>query len=643
MTAPAPDARGVVPRPSADALHEEEALGKAYDLHLMARLWRYVAPYRWQVVVTLALTAPLFVLELAPAWIIKTGLDRVLGPSATTTAGDVGWVTRLLLAPPGIDPLTWLAGLYLAAMIGGAALQFLDTVLMSKTGQAAMRDLRRDVFDHIARLHLGFFDRYPVGRLVTRATNDVENVAEMFSAGIVALVTDLLKMVGFAIVLFLVDARLALVTFLVVPILAACAVVFRWRIREAFRLVRVRIARINATLQETVTGMKVVQLFTRERRNLREFDGLNAAHRDAWLVSIRYDAALFAVVEVAGGLSVAVIVGYGAGLATAGTLYVFIDWMRRFFLPLRDLSAKYSVMQSAMASTERLVQLLDTEPAVRDLGPTDRGDGAEARRPERAAAPFGRTVGEVVFENVWFAYQGEDWVLRDLSLRVSAGERVAIVGATGAGKTSVIKLLTRLYEVTRGRILLDGVDLREMPQRELRRRIALVLQDVFLFSGTVAFNISLGRPDVDRAAVERAARAVEASRFIARLPRGYDSELRERGSDLSAGQRQLLSFARALAHGGDVLVLDEATSSVDPETELQVQRGLHALMRGRTAIVIAHRLSTIQDVDRIHVLHRGRLVESGSHAELLRRGGAYERLYRLQFDEAGRERAHATG
>ena len=636
--------------PQQDALHEEEALGRVYDGRLMARLWRYVAPYRWQVALTVVLVAPMFLLELAPAWIIKTGLDHVfVDGSAQPITGPA---SRLLEPHLGLSPRGWLAALYLASMLIGAALQFLDTVLLSITGQSAMRDLRRDVFDHIQQLHLGFFDRYPVGRLVTRATNDVENVAEMFSSGIVLLVTDLLKMVGFIAVLFAVSARLAAVTFLVVPVLAACAVVFRWRIREAFRLVRVRIARINATLQETVTGMKVVQLFTREQRNLRDFDALNAAHRDAWLDSIRYDAALFAVVEIANGLSIAVIIACGASLVTAGTLFVFMDWMRRFFMPLRDLSAKYSVMQSAMASTERIFQLLDTEPAVRDaiapLPPeqSDRLDhpasareaGArsepQASEVNRRAAAQQAPRGSVEFQNVWFAYQGEDWVLRDVSFRVAPGERVALVGATGAGKTSVIKLLTRLYEVTRGRVLLDGVDLREIPQRELRRRIATVLQDVFLFSGSVASNIALGREDLEPGAIERAARAVEANRFIERLPRGYDTELRERGSDLSAGQRQLLSFARALAHGGDVLVLDEATSSVDPETELLVQRGIRALLDRRTALVIAHRLSTIQDVDRIHVLHRGRLVESGGHTELLARRGAYWRLYRLQFEAA---------
>lgn len=622
--------------PGQDSLHEEEALGKAVDGRLMARLWRWVVPYRWQVAATLLLTAPLFLLELAPAWIVKSGLDRVQ-PDAAPAAADAGPLERLLDPPGAVDALAWLAGLYLLAMAGNAALQFVHSVLMARTGQSAMRDLRRDVYRHIQGLHLGFFDRYPVGRLVTRATNDVENVSEMFSAGIVALVTDVLKMIGFAVVLFLVDARLALVAFLVVPFLAACAIVFRARIRGAFRLVRVRIARINAMIQESVTGMKVVQLFHREDRNLRDFDALNASHRDAWTQSIRYDAALFAVVEIANGISTAVIVAYGASLVvggtmTIGTLYVFIDWMRRFFMPLRDLSAKYSVMQSAMASCERIFQLLDTEPGVRDAAPATRGPETSAvaggRRP-RDARP-----GEIVFDKVWFAYQGEDWVLRDLSLRVAPGERAALVGATGAGKTSVIKLLARLYEPTRGRILLDGVDLREIPQRELRQRIAMVLQDVFLFSGSVASNIALGRPDVDRASVERAARMVEAHRIIERLPHGYDSELRERGSDLSAGQRQLLSFARAVAHGGDLLVLDEATSSVDAETELLVQRGLHALLAQRTAIVIAHRLSTIQDVDTIHVLHKGRCVESGSHAALLARRGAYWRLYRLQFEQS---------
>ncbi len=623
------------PRPGAassalEAIHEEEALGKAYDARLLARLWPYVAPYRRQVGATLLVVAPLFLLELAPAWLVKTGIERVMAPSAG--AGTGGSPLDVVLdAPGGVSPLAWLAGLYLVAAVALSGLEFWRMVLMAKTGQAAMRDLRADVFRHIQALHLGFFDRYPVGRLVTRATNDVENVAEMFSAGIVAFLADVLKMVGFAVALFLVDAELALVTFCVVPLLAVAAVVFRLKVREAFRKVRVRIARINAYLQETITGMKVVQLFTREARNLRDFEHLNAEHRDAWFQSIRYDAALFAVVELAQNLTVAIVIWRATGIAEAGVIYVFIDWMRRFFLPLRDLSAKYSVMQSSMASCERIFQILDTQPLIRDPEPTRLHVAPPVRQ------------GAVEFQRVWFSYSGdlEEAVVRDVSFRVEPGERVAFVGATGAGKTTLIKLLARLYEVTRGRILLDGVDLREYPQAELRRRVAMVLQEVFLFGGSVHDNVALGRSDISEAEVRRAARAVEAQRFIERLPQGYATEVRERGTNLSAGQGQLLSFARALAHGADVLVLDEATSSVDPETEALVQRGIHTLLVGKTALVIAHRLSTIQDVDRIHVLHHGRLVESGRHEELLARDGLYRRLYRLQFEAQPAVRAAA--
>jgi ATP-binding cassette subfamily B protein len=611
-----------VPPAPGDPFHEEEALGRAYDARLMKRLWRYVKPYTWQVALTLALVPFIFALELVPAWLIKTGLDHVLASGAAPV--EPAWLAWLLVPPGGAAnlgwALLWLGGLYLAAAVALAGLQFLNMYVMARTGQSAMRDLRRHVFAHVQRLHLGFFDTYPVGRLVTRATNDVENVAEMFSAGIVALVTDVMKMVGFAVVLFLIEPKLALVTFLVVPFLAVAAIVFRFRVRAAFRAVRVRIARINTQIQETITGMKVVQLFTREQRNQRDFDALNASHRDAWFTSIRWDAALFAVVEIANNLTIAVIIGYGAWLGVAvGTMYVFIDWMRRFFMPLRDLSAKYSVMQSSMASSERIFHLLDTQPAIRD------------RVPAAVAAQDRRARGAVEFRNVSFRYPNGDWVLRDVSFAVEPGEKIGFVGATGSGKTTLIKLLNRLYEVEKGQILLDGVDLRDLPQRDLRRRVTLVLQDVFLFSGSVRDNIGLGRAGVDAAAIGRAARAVEAHRVIERLPQGYATELRERGSDLSTGQRQLLSFARALAHGADVLVLDEATSSIDSETEALIQRGVHVLMEGRTALVIAHRLSTIQDVDRIYVLHKGRIVEFGSHEDLLEQRGVYHRLYHLQY------------
>lgn len=595
-------------------LIEDEEIGKAFDGRLLRRLWRWVRPYRRRALLSLSLVAPAFALEvIAP---------KLLGAGANFWSGTPlpAW-----LAPPrALDPIWWLGGLFVAVSLANLALDYVQAMLLAVTGQSAMRDMRRDVFAHIQKLHMGFFDGYPVGRLVTRATGDIEHVSEAFTAGLVLLVTDVLRMVGFAVVLFHTDARLAGWTFLVIPPLAIAAFVFRWRVREAFRRSRVLIARLNATLQESVTGMKVIQLFSREARNQREFEKLNAEHRDSWVDSIRYDSALFTVVELAAGIVFSIVIWKATGYGSAGVIIEFVRYMQRFFMPLRDLSAKYSVMQSAMASLERIFLLLDTQPAVRDAA-------APASTSLAPAPPRGRGRGEVEFRDVWFAYRGEDWVLRGLSFRVAAGERAAFVGATGAGKTTVIKLLARLYEIQRGAILLDGVDIRAIPQRELRRRVGMVLQDVFLFGGTIADNLALGRADLSRETLQRAAAAVEADRFIARLPRGYETELRERGANLSAGQRQLLSFARALAHGADVLVLDEATSSIDTETEALLQRGIHTLMAGKTALVIAHRLSTIEDVDRIFALHHGKLGEAGTHAELLARDGLYARLYRLQY------------
>lgn len=641
MQAPATDAAGSQALPgetasramgtSAELLHEEENLGKVYDTKLLLRLWQYAVRYRGLVAGTILLAVPIFVFEIAPAWLVKTGIDRVMLPEQAVAQRwqAPAWLTGLLDGPAAISGLAWLACLYLLAVLCGALLQYWQLVLLSRTGQLVVRDLRKDVFDHITRLPMQFFDRFPVGRLVTRASNDTENIAEMFSGGVVLLATDLLKMLGFATVLFAMDLRLSWITFSVVPLLAAFAIWFRLKIREAFRKVRVRIARINTHLQETITGMKVVQLFTREARNFSDFAVINAEHRDAWFQSIRYDAALFSLVEAAGGISVAVIIAYGFQSVEAGTLYVFIDLMRRFFLPLRDISAKYSVMQSAMASSERVFHLLDETPTM--------ADPAQAPSWPQSAAGAGR--GSVRFENVSFAYNGNP-VLQNISFEVRPGEKVAFVGATGAGKTTLIKLLTRFYDVQEGKILLDGCDLRAIPQTELRRRVALVLQDGFLFSGSLADNIGLERADIDFARIEAAARAVGADRFIEELPQRYATKLGERGGDLSTGQRQLIAFARALAHGADVLVLDEATASIDAETEAMIQRGIHALLADKTALVIAHRLSTIQDMDRIYVLHKGQIAEVGSHAQLLVLGGLYSRLYRLQA-QAQEIKAHA--
>lgn len=632
MSADAPDPTGF----------EEEALGKAYDVRLMFRLWPYVRPFTRQIAMTLLLFLPIFALELAPAWVVKSGIDQVARAAGVETLerkrpGEarplvmpledrVDEAMSVVLDPPaGWSIGGWLAFVYLVVTVTLGGLQYAYQVLMASTGQYAMRELRRHVFEHIETLQMSYFDSMPVGRLVTRATNDVENVAEMFAQGLVALVTDVIKMVGYAAILFVLSPKLALWSFAIVPLLAIAAGIFRLKVREAFRAVRVRIARINTYIQESVTGMRVVQLFSREERNRVEFDAMNADHRDAWNKSIRYDSLLFSTIEVATGITMAVIIGVGTGIAEVGIMYVFIDYMQRFFMPLRDLSAKYSVMQSAMASAERIFQVLDTVPVVRDE--------VEQARPTGPGEH-----GLVEFEGVWFSYQDTrgraeedvDWVLRDVSFRVEPGEKVAFVGATGAGKTTIMKLLTRLYDVDRGVVRVDGIDVREIPQQDLHRRIATVLQDVFLFSGSVSRNLALGRSDLKDADIVRAAKAVEAHPFIERLPEGYQTEVFERGANFSTGQRQILSFARALSHGAHILVLDEATSAIDTETEAAIQRGIQVLMRGKTALAIAHRLSTIRDVDTIHVLKGGRLIESGPHDKLLAQAGHYARLYRLQ-------------
>jgi ATP-binding cassette subfamily B protein len=605
--------------------HEEEAIGSIYDWRYIRRLWPFLLPYKRLFALSLLLIVPRALFEAAPGLAVAVGLNALVGGAEESPLGGLGrladaeWLAWIAEPRLGLDVILWLSLLLLAVAIAQGLVEFARVMAMAVMGQSAMRDLRRTLFDHVQRLPMRFFDRYPVGRLVTRLTNDIENLAEMFTAGAVALVADLFVMAFFAAGMFYIHPRLAAAGMLIVPFLAVAALIFRYKVREAFREVRVKIARINSHLNETISGMKVVQLFAREARNMHEFEQQNASHRDSWFRSIRYDALLFSSVDMAVNLTMALILWYGArltqvGAVDLGLLFLFVDWMRRFFRPLMDLAAKYSIMQSSMSSCERIFQLLDVE-----------------QEPPEVAASEERAVrGEVVFDDVTFAY-GEEPVLRNVSFRVAPGERVALVGHTGAGKTTVLKLLARLYELQQGSVRVDGVDIRELPRSELRRHISFVLQDVFLFSGDLRYNVGLGREDLSEADIVEAARTVHADRLVGRLPAGWDQEVHERGVNFSTGERQLLSFARALARRPEILLLDEATANVDTETEGLIQDALHQLMEGKTSIVVAHRLSTIQDVDRIYVLHRGELRESGTHEELMAARGVYWRLYQLQY------------
>lgn len=590
----------------AEAFREEAILGKAYDARLMGRLWPFVRPHARWLVLSMVLMPISTLASLAQPYLIKVAIDSHIVPKA-------------------LDGIGLIVAAFFGAIVVEFGCRFVQLLGMNLAGQRVVFDLRKVLFEHLQAQDGRFFDRNPVGRLVTRLTSDTEAVSEMFASGLVSIVADFVVLAGIVVALWIISPKLALVSYAVLPPLAFIAVFFRSRLRETFRSIRVLVARLNAYLQENLLGMNLVQLFNREGRNYEIFRSINEEHFRAQHRSNIFDAFFYTSVDTLSSISLALLVWYGGGqilqgALTFGVLVAFFEYVQQFFLPIRDLSAKFTIMQQAMAALERTFALLDAKPAVTPAA-------APAQLPERREGEG----CEVAFDGVWFSYDGEEeWVLKDLSFNVARGETVAIVGATGAGKTSIIKLLERFYEAQQGRIMIDGVEIRSMPLEELRRRIALVLQDVFLFSGTIEDNVRLGE-EIPAEAVARAVEASRAGRFVHSHPEGLRMPVAERGRNLSAGQRQLVAFARALAFDRPVLVLDEATSSVDTETEALIQEALQVLLRRRTAIVIAHRLSTIQGADRILVLHKGRLREEGTHQELLARRGLYWTLYQLQY------------
>jgi ATP-binding cassette subfamily B multidrug efflux pump len=607
-------------------LYEDDIIGKAYDRRLMARFVRYLAPYKWGVISALLLLPPMVAVKLAQPWLLKIAIDSHI------VKGEM-------------EGLPLLAFYFFLLLLADSLLSYAGVYLLQLMGQKVMQDMRMELFSHVQRLSSAFFDKTPSGSLVTRLTSDVEALGEMFTAGAITIVGDLLALVGIIGIMLWMNLKLSLVTFSVLPILIWTVFAFRRKMRTAFRSVRSRLANLNSFLAESIGGMAVVQLFSREETERHEFTRLNAGYRDANLPVISWDASLYALVETLSSVAVGLIIWYGGGeivrgALTFGALVAFIQYIEMFFAPIRDLSAKYSVMQGAMAALERVFHLLDTEKEEHIPLNLPLAKGEAVTTASEIPPPFviGREVEDnepfstIDFRDVWFAYQGEEYVLKGFNLRIRRGERIAIVGETGGGKTTVTRLLTRLYEVSRGAITIDGIDIRQIPIPLLRRRIGLVLQDPFLFTGDIRHNICLDDDEAGKR-VEEAAAMVRADRFIRNLPNGFRESVLERGVNLSAGERQLISFARAVAFDPEILVLDEATASVDTASERLIQEGLKGLMTGRTSIVVAHRLSTIQDADRIVVIRRGEKVEEGNHQELLAKKGLYYRLYQLQFKD----------
>jgi len=649
------------------ANQEEEVLGKAYDGRLMRRLLTYLRPYRWQVTVALVSIVIKAGLDVLGPFLTKTAIDKYLDP----IAGSHSLLDRWLSAQP-MRGIAQVAALYAGSLVLSFSFEFLQTYYMQWTGQMVMFDLRSQIFQHLQRMHIGFYDKNPVGRLVTRVTTDVDALNDMFTAGVVSIFEDVFVLLGILVIMLCMDWKLALVTFAVLPLIFWATMIFRVKVRDSYRRIRVAIARINSYLQEAVSGMLVLQLFNREKRAYRQFSKINASHMEAFKDAIMAYAVYYPVVELLSLTAVAAIIWFGGThvirhvtiytlgiqrtshfialrvvptVTTIGVLVAFTQYAQRFFRPIQDLSDKYNILQGAMASAERVFKLLDT--------PVDIQSPLVTKKPEGP--------GRLEFDHVWFHYgtrgtaadtlghargpadgssaqqlaesDEPDWVLRDVSFTIDPGETVAVVGHTGAGKTTLISLLLRFYDVQKGAIRIDGVDIREMDLNDLRRRFGVVLQDPFLFSGTVGGNIRLGSSWIEDKDVERAAEEVNLADFIRTLPGGFGEEVRERGSTLSTGQKQLISFARALAHSPQILILDEATSSVDTETEFRVRDALSRMVEGRTSLVIAHRLSTVQRADKIIVIHKGKVREMGTHQQLLAQRGVYYKLYQLQYKD----------
>lgn len=585
-----------------DYSEEEDQLGKVYDRVLMKRLIAYLKPYRLEVVLIGLLMVGSRGAEWLMPLLMKHGIDEYIGQG-------------------NLQGLKTIAIYYVLLLVARFIFTYFEEYRMQMVGQKAMYDMRMSLFSHLQRLDVGFFDRNPVGRLMTRVMGDVEVLKELFTSGVITVFGDLLTIFGIMVMMLYLNWKLALVTFTVLPIIFAATTVYQIYSRRAFRDQRRYLAQINAYLNESIVGMTTMQLFTQEPRSMVRFDEKNQQYLGANLRSIFYFSLFSPMIEVCGSLALTVIIWYGGGQVlqdalTLGTLFAFIQYSQRFFWPIRELSEKYTIFQNAMASSERIFDLMDTEPTI--VTPTPSKE-LEALK------------GEIEFRNVWFAYNAEDYVLRNVSFTVNAGEKVAFVGHTGSGKTSIINLLCRFYEVSKGQVLIDGTDLREMELADLRRAINIVQQNIFLFSGTIEKNINLDNPEISKEDTIAAAKEVHLDRYVQNMPDDYATEIREGGAGLSVGQKQLVAFARALASDPDILILDEATSSVDTETELLIQDALSRLMANRTSIVIAHRLSTIQNADKIIVMHRGEIQEMGTHNELLQQRGIYYRLYQLQY------------